>query len=149
MSDEKPPHGLGMWQRRFVSRDELLEKYPMSDEKASPGPWRWIKVDDDSRVLRHSGSDDPYYSAVFHPDIDGMGIHISDADAALIADAWQLPQLREENRQMRELIVKLRTAFYGMSLAAFNCKPLPMDIGEADQLLLEAGAMLDKHGRAR
>ena len=67
----------------------------MNDEKASPGPWRWIKVDDDSRVLRHSGSDDPYYSAVFHPDIDGMGIHISDADAALIADAWQLPQLRD------------------------------------------------------
>jgi hypothetical protein len=38
MIDEKPkpPHGLGMWQRRFVSRDELLERYSMSDEKPSP-----------------------------------------------------------------------------------------------------------------
>jgi hypothetical protein len=127
MSDEKPPHGLGMWQRRFVSRDELLEKYPMSDETASPGPWRWIKVDDDSRVLRHSGSDDPYYSAVFHLNIDGMGINISDADAALIADA----------PAMLELLQRVQWAIEDSDGAP--------PFGPA--LLGDIRALLDKHGR--
>jgi hypothetical protein len=141
-----------MWQRRFVSREELLKEYPMSDEKPSPGPWEfrsdkltdlWLVAADDSEVCRFSGP--VGYAPSATPGVTRPPRH---ADAALIADAWQLPQLREENRQMRELIVKLRTAFYGMSLAAFDCKPLPMDIGEADQLLLEAGALLGKHGRS-
>jgi hypothetical protein len=129
MIDEKPPHGLGMWQRRFVSREELLERYSMSDEKPSPGPWQWIRVDDDSRVLRHSGSDDPYYSAVFHPDIDGMGIHISDADAALIADAPDMLALLQ--RVQWAIEDSDGTPPFGTSL------------------LGDIRATLDKHGRAR
>jgi hypothetical protein len=106
----------------------------MSDEKPSPGPWRWIKVDDDSRVLRHSGSDDPYYSAVFHLNIDGVGINIADTDAALIADAWQLPQLREDIEEMQQLLRELADS--GLWLG-----------GEEAGWTARIAALLDKHGR--
>jgi hypothetical protein len=86
--------------------------------------------------LRHSGSDDPYYSAVFHPDIDGMGIHISDADAALIADAPTMLELLRETAQIDlACYCVAATEVGGLARPALVCWPC------------RVRALLDKHGR--
>jgi len=78
---------------------------PMSDEKPSPSPWVWSR-DNEGRPYALSSRDDIVCAA----EVTGprMGpahfAAMSEANAALIADAWQLPQLREENREMRELL---------------------------------------------
>jgi hypothetical protein len=60
----------------------------MQELRESPGPWHA----DEWKTVRDAGG-----SIV-------ADIYGDPARAALIADAWQLPQLREENRTMLELL---------------------------------------------
>jgi len=73
-----------------------------SDEKA--GRWWW---DSDRCVLsainQHYGEGYPPQGHLLVLAIcEEHGVSPEPDAAALIADAWQLPQLREENRQLRE-----------------------------------------------
>jgi len=127
MSDEKRcEHGYpidGLCQlclglRRAVDAGYLSPgngPQPMSDEK--PSPWHW---DDDCRTLYaplneedarawHEFSGQPTQAGQMAPVLsicEDHGIAPAPKLAALIADAWQLPQLREENREMRDLLQK-------------------------------------------
>jgi len=133
--------GIARLRRELADAERALEKIspaPASDEKPRPsrGPWLWVKLDENSRVLRHSGGDDPYYSAVFHPDIDGMGIHISDADAALIADAPAMLELLRETAQIDlACYCVAATEVGGLARPALVCWPC------------RVRTLLKKHGR--
>lgn len=56
----------------------------MSDQH-SPGPWRWRKADDYSRVLL-----DAKDSPLLPPNTDGEGVNVDDANARLIAAAPEM-----------------------------------------------------------
>jgi len=177
MSDEKTPHGLGMWQRRFVSRDELLKEYPMSDgkrcehgypigglcqlcrglqravdagylspengpqpmsdEKPIPDRWWW---DSDRCVLsainRHYGEGYPPQGHLLVLAIcEEHGVSPEPDAAALIADAWQLPQLRE---LLDELAGIAEQAAQMLNVVGITGPDGPVG---------RARALLDKHGR--
>jgi hypothetical protein len=103
----------------------------MSDEKPSPGPWQlhnerpWLVLSQDDGLL---------------PSFTIATVHTGDGDAALIADAWQLPQLREDNRVMLELLAKWASA-YESSL------PRGPHAQHCDCRYHLTRALLDKHGR--
>ena len=99
----------------------------MSDEKPSPGPWSH-RLEIGTRIFR---------------DADGKAFLVganrcSQATAAIVADAWQLPQLREDNRAMLELL---------REVGGMRCECNPNHFASGRCPHERARALLDKHGR--
>jgi hypothetical protein len=112
----------------------------MSDEtKPTPGPWRWVLLDGAGTPLEDSSDDGVQWGRLDAPDnrvvfVCTGPVVPTKADADLIADAWQLPQLREDNRAMLDLLRRWM-------------QPVPLSkTDDLDRLEAETGALLDKHG---
>jgi hypothetical protein len=96
-SDEKPSPGSQYLGDSWIKSDgtQMQGREPAAmprDERPrpSPGPWRWRKHRDEVDGML----EDATGRGIIAPSIYD-GVIIEPADAALIADAWQLPQLRE------------------------------------------------------
>lgn len=75
----------------------------VGEAMASPGPWRFEEGPAyESDSIRDANGNAVVMAHVV--DYECPHLHMSAADAALIVDAWQLPQLREDNRAMLALL---------------------------------------------
>lgn len=68
----------------------------MTEYKHTPGPWRIVRPHDGSGFTKIIG---PNGEVI---DIFGSG-YFNNKNIDLIADAWQLPDLRRENAELKEI----------------------------------------------